>query len=152
MRQTVDVDIPDEVRRILAQIRLSERHQNESRGQNNLLKLLQEKEGRATPPVMVKALSTGRIALPSTLDPMARTHSLNAAPEKKSPFFSSSHSNILEQQRWASSLAQNKLKNPVFFRLHNSPLGSRIDIKVQECDAEPSESVDVSPTHSVGNY
>ncbi|ENN78013.1 hypothetical protein HUJ04_000155 [Dendroctonus ponderosae] len=125
----MDVEIPDEVRRILAQIRLSERNQSEARGQNNLLRLLQEKEARAAPPVMVKSLSTGRIGLPTGLDPMERTHSLNAAPEKKSPFFSSSHSNILEQQR-----------------LHNSPLGSRIDIKVQECD---SESADVSPTHSV---
>lgn len=59
--QKKDVDIPDEVRRIMSQFTLSEKSKTEGRGQNNLLKMLQEKENRIMHPdrIMVKSLSTG---------------------------------------------------------------------------------------------
>lgn len=167
IEEKVDIEIPDEVRRILSQISFSESKKSEGKGQNNLLKMLQEKENRMMPPdrLMVKSLSTGKISVPTELDLMTRSNSLNTnaqnilqpnlknqvqkspsgSTEKKSHFFSNSHSNILEQQR-----------------LHNSQhnlLANRIDIKIQEFEnnrknsqSEPVEidsAKTVSPTHSI---
>lgn len=117
----VDIEIPDEVRRIISQISFSERNDSLGKGQNNLLKMLQEKENLMKPPdkVMMKSLSMGKITVPSSLESMTRANSLNykaeniltpqlknqsssspgGSTEKKSHFFSTSHSNILEQQR-----------------------------------------------------
>ncbi|XP_050302062.1 TBC1 domain family member 1 isoform X2 [Anthonomus grandis grandis] len=164
----VDIEIPDEVRRILSQITFSEKKKSEGKGQNNLLKILQEKENRMQPPdrLMVKSLSTGKITVPSSLDFMSRANSLNTkeeniivpllknqvqkspsgSTEKKSSFFSSSHSNILEQQRLNSS--------------QTTLLNSKIDIKVQECENNrknsetpsidiPNPNKNTSPTHSI---
>lgn len=83
--------------------------------------MLQEKENLMKPPekVMMKSLSMGKIPVPSSLESMTRASSLNdkdeniltsqlknqtfnspgGSTEKKSHFFSTSHSNILEQQR-----------------------------------------------------
>ncbi|XP_030755197.1 TBC1 domain family member 1 isoform X2 [Sitophilus oryzae] len=164
----VNVEIPDEVRRIMSQISLSEKIRNEGAGQTNLIKMLQEKENRMMPPerLMVKSLSTGKIALPTNLDQVPRSNSLNTnaqniltpqlkkqtqtspsgSMERKSSFFSSSHSNILEQQKINHS--QTSLTN------------NRIDIKIQEfengrrdSETQPVEILDnkekVSPTHSI---
>ncbi|XP_076254092.1 PTB_TBC1D1_like and TBC domain-containing protein plx isoform X2 [Rhynchophorus ferrugineus] len=164
IEEKVDVEIPSEVRRIMSQISLSEKVRNEGVGQMNLIKILQEKEHQMLPPerVMVKSLSTGKIALPTNIDQVPRSNSLNTnaqniltpqlkkqvqgspggSTEKKSNFFSNSHSNILEQQRLHNS--------------QNSLLNSRIDIKIQEfennrriSEAEPVDQEKVSPTHSI---
>ncbi|XP_066262077.1 TBC1 domain family member 4 isoform X1 [Euwallacea similis] len=124
IEEKVDVEIPGEVRRIVSQISFSEHNESlEGKGQNNLLRMLQEKENNLMKPPeersMTKSLSTGRISVPPSLEAMARTNSLNTkvdniltsslknqavktptgSTEKKSQFFSSSHNNILEQRR-----------------------------------------------------
>ncbi|KAL1501751.1 hypothetical protein ABEB36_007022 [Hypothenemus hampei] len=146
----VDVEIPDEVRRILSKISLSERNENLDKGQNNLLKMLQEKDNRMMPPerVMLKSLSTGKINLPTNLEAMTRANSLNTSKEnilrprlkeqtsispsgsteKKSHFFSSSHNNILEKQRLQNSCQS---------------INSIIDIEIEDFENknERSESI-----------
>lgn len=145
----VDVEIPDEVRRILAQITISERRKSDVRPQNNLLRMFQH----ATHPDkhMVKSLSTGKITLPVDFDQnMIRSNSLNTntlkqnqtTQQKVSNFFSTSHNNILQQ------------------RLYNN---SKIDIHIQDFEKNLNEkninlpldenledfSNETSPTHSI---
>ncbi|CAH1131920.1 unnamed protein product [Ceutorhynchus assimilis] len=170
IEEKVDIEVPDDVRRVVSQIILSERKKTETKGQNNLLKMLQEKENnRMQVPdrIMVKSLSTGKISVPQALEAMSRTTSLNTnaeniltpelkrqmqksptgSTEKKSQFFSSSHSNILEQQRMHNS--QTSIAN-----------NSRIDIQIQEFENNrknsgttpidlPNLEKNVSPTHSI---
>ncbi|XP_060532714.1 TBC1 domain family member 1 isoform X2 [Cylas formicarius] len=152
--QKVDVEIPDDVRSIMSKISINEKQKQQEGSQNNLLKMFQQHDNAMSPDrLMVKSLSTGRIALSTNLDQsMPRSNSLNAnaqnalpaglkREEKKSQFFSSSHSNILEQQRLNNS--QSNLPN------------SRIDIKIQEYENNRKNSdvvaddSKVSPTHSV---
>ncbi|KAJ8916569.1 hypothetical protein NQ315_000213 [Exocentrus adspersus] len=151
VERKIDVEIPDDVRRILSQISFTERRKSEFKPQqNNLMKMFQmasepEPDNRA----MVKSLSTGKIAVPSIMDQnMFRTHSLNAhaakhqspsnSQEKSSKFFSSSHNNILQQ------------------RLNTQNTVAKIDIKIQDVESTGNEkSVSlpldskISPSNSV---
>lgn len=136
IEQKVDVEIPDEVRRIISQISFSERRRSEFKPQqNNLMKMFQKSHDLPDNKVMVKSLSTGKIAVPSVMDQKEfRTNSLNAhavnnpelkgqspsnSTEKISKFFSSSHSNILQQRL----NTQNTVN-----------CGAKIDIKIQDVE------------------
>lgn len=151
VEKKLDIEIPDEVRRILSQIKITERRKSEVKPQqNNFMRMLQkssgEKDNLDTNKHMVKSLSTGRINLPqsmsshgsvyrtnslntqtaieiSTRNLPEKHHSPNTSTEKISKFFSSSHNNILQQK----INAQNNLMN------------AKIDINVQEF--EPTDSI-----------
>lgn len=145
-----NIEIPDDVRRIISNIRPRD-YRQDSKTQNNLLRLLGRCESPEKP--MVKSLSTGKITLPSQLEgSMIRSNSLNTAavsqnaqkPQKISQFFSNSHSNILQRQQSSKNILN----------------GAKIDIKIQEFDqnSEKPGSIDsksalsgekISPTHSV---
>ncbi|KAF5296315.1 hypothetical protein FQA39_LY12532 [Lamprigera yunnana] len=117
--QKIDIDIPDDVRRILSQITYSERHKNELKNpQNNLLKMFKNPQDKQ----MVKSLSTGKINVGNLKDgsSISRSNSLTAHSEppfkstnKLSPFFSNSHNQIIQH------------------KLHSQP---KIDITIQDSD------------------
>lgn len=144
IEQKVDIEIPDDVRRILSQITFSEKRKSELKGpQNNLLKMLNNAQDKP----MIKSLSTGKINLGelkvhnlSEPQNVPRSNSLTTRNAKESlqlsnskdasqtssnpnlstkmsQFFSSSHSQILQQKLHA----QNNLSNP------------KIDITIQSC-------------------
>ncbi|RZC35939.1 hypothetical protein BDFB_013426 [Asbolus verrucosus] len=129
VEQKVEVEIPDEVRRILGQIAFSERRKNELRPQNNLMRMFQKSEA-GPDKVMVKSLSAGKITVPSSVDGTSRSNSLNQAAReelknqtnrsptnsKVSHFFSNSHNHILQQ------------------KFH--PNNAKIDIKIQEFESD----------------
>jgi TBC1 domain-containing protein 4 len=130
IEQKVEVEIPDDVRRILNQIAFSERRKSELKPQNNLMRMFQRVDAANPDKVMVKSLSTGKISLPNNLDQnVIRSNSLNVrkddqsnrSPQKVSHFFSTSHNNILQQ------------------KVHN-----KIDIKIQEFEKELNEKNDKS--------
>ncbi|XP_044260359.1 TBC1 domain family member 1 isoform X2 [Tribolium madens] len=129
IEQKVEIEIPDDVRRILNQISYSERRKSEFKPQNNLMKMFQKSENEKA---LVKSLSTGKIMLPVTLDQdILRSNSLirencEKSPQKTSHFFSSSHNHILQQ-----------------FNNNNT----KIDIKVQECDLNKSISLPLDSYH-----
>lgn len=149
--EKTDLEIPDDVRRILSQITFTERRRSEFRPQqNNLLKMFQ-KPDMHNDKVMVKSLSTGKIDIPGNLDRNEfRTNSLKSqvpiiphlshqttksasnSSEKISKFFSSSHNTILQQKLNAQTSLLNKAK---------------IDIKIQEF--ENPENLKISPTDSI---
>lgn len=171
VEKKIDIEIPDDVRRILSQIQITERRKSEAKPQqNNLMRMLQKStpdSGNTDNKQMVKSLSTGRINLPQHLcDQNAfRTNSLNTqaaaeifknklqkqspntSAEKISKFFSSSHNNILQQK----------------LNAQNNVLNSKIDIKIQEFEPESKtknskedkvvkpvyEHEKVSPTNSI---
>ncbi|KAF2898747.1 hypothetical protein ILUMI_07429 [Ignelater luminosus] len=142
IEQKLDIEIPDDVRRILSQITFSEKRKNELRSpQNNLLKMLNNAQDKP----MIKSLSTGKINLGelkvhNLTEPqnVPRSNSLSTQNAKESlqlsntsqtssnpnlstkmsQFFSSSHSQILQQNKLH---AQNNLSNP------------KIDITIQSC-------------------
>ncbi|EFA05559.2 TBC1 domain family member 1 isoform X2 [Tribolium castaneum] len=123
IEQKVEIEIPDDVRRILNQISYSEKRKSELKPQNNLMKMFQKSENDKA---LVKSLSTGKIMLPVTLDQnILRSNSLEKSPQKTSQFFSSSHNHILQQ-----------------FNNNN-----KIDIKVQECDLNKSISLPLDSYH-----
>lgn len=132
MEQNLDsVEIPDDVRRIISNISRPRDFRQESKTQNNLLRLLGRCESPEKP--MVKSLSTGKITLPSQLDSaMIRSNSLNTAavaqnsqiPQKISQFFSNSHSNILQRQQSSKNILN----------------GAKIDIKIQDIDRNYEKS------------
>ncbi|XP_018567436.1 TBC1 domain family member 1 isoform X2 [Anoplophora glabripennis] len=145
VEQKVDVEIPDDVRRILSQITFTERRKSEFKPQqNNLMKMFQKaSETLPDNKVMVKSLSTGKISIPNIVDQnMFRTNSLNAhavnnpelktqsqsnSTEKMSKFFSSSHNNILQQRLNAQNTVNSTMS-----------CGAKIDIKIQDVENEPS--------------
>lgn len=167
IEQKIDIDIPDDVQRIMFQIRMTERRKNEfTPQQNNLLKLFQKSSEVHPDKPMLKSLSTGKINLPSNIidQNVFRTNSLNTqninnpqslknqhspsnSTEKISKFFSTSHNNILQQ------------------KVNSQPiLSPKIDIKVQEFETDRGgnrseciripkiseiESDKISPTNSV---
>ncbi|KAJ8956370.1 hypothetical protein NQ318_015108 [Aromia moschata] len=138
VEQKVEVEIPDEVRRILTQISFTEKRKNEFKPQqNNLMKMFQ-KAGEPHPDrLMVKSMSTGKIAVPTAPDQHTfRAHSLNVqdaelktlagesksqsnSAEKISKFFSSSHNTILHQKLMPQSVS-----NP------------KIDIRIQDFESD----------------
>lgn len=172
VEQKVDVEIPDDVRRILSQITFTERRKSEFKPQqNNLMKMFQK--APETPPdnkMMVKSLSTGKISLPNVLDQsMFRTNSLNAqainnpelksnsasnSTEKISKFFSNSHSNILQQRLNTQNTINSTMSG-----------GAKIDIKIHDAEKDLNvknntneksvslpldfDSSKISPTNSV---
>lgn len=138
----VDIEIPEDVQRILAQITFNERRKSNLKSpQNNLIKMFRNTEDK----IMIKSLSTGKInmgelkgqnlAEPSNL---LRSNSLSTAQNclsqlkesneihsssnpnlssKTSPFFSSSHNQIIQQKLHK----EQALSNP------------KIDITIQDC-------------------
>lgn len=145
VEKKLDIEFPDDVRRILAQIQITERRKSEVKPQqNNLMRMLQKTSpdmGNNDSKHMVKSLSTGRIDLPQHLldQNMFRTNSLNAqtateisnnklqtqhspntSTEKISKFFSSSHNNILQQK----------------LNFQNNMVNAKIDIKIQEFEPD----------------
>ncbi|VEN42372.1 unnamed protein product [Callosobruchus maculatus] len=134
VEQKLDIEIPDDVRRILSQISLTERRQSELKlQQNNLLKMFQRPENSEK--IMVKSLSTGKIDIPerkefranslktqTIVEPNLKTQqekSPTTSTERISKFFSSSHNTILQQRL----NCQNSIYN-----------NAKIDITVQEVD------------------
>lgn len=151
----VDVEIPDDVQRILSHLNFSERVKSEVKPQqNNLLKMFQKSPDK----MMQKSLSMGKINLPPNSEHnRSRTNSLSQnkdilpnlettpsnSAEKISKFFSNSHHNILQQKH----NSQNNLLN-----------NAKIDITVQEFEHEEisnalTKKIDfdankISPTNS----
>lgn len=157
MEQNLDnIEIPDDVRRIISNISRPRDFRQDSRTQNNLLRLLGRCESPEKP--MVKSLSTGKITLPSQLDSsMTRSNSLNTAagvqnfqkPQKISQFFSNSHSNILQRQQSSKNIlngAKIDIKIQEFDR--NSEKSSLNESKISNFEKSGTESK-TSPTHSV---
>ncbi|KAJ8980381.1 hypothetical protein NQ317_009375 [Molorchus minor] len=150
VEQKIEVEIPDDVRRILSQISQTEKRKNEMKPQqNNLMKMFQKLPDTHPDKLMVKSLSAGRIAVPNTLDQnVFRAHSLNAhaandtelktlnadsksqsnSSEKMSKFFSTSHNTILHQKLINN---QNSVNN-----------SAKIDIRIQDFENEQNSKND----------
>ncbi|KAK4878197.1 hypothetical protein RN001_010703 [Aquatica leii] len=117
IEQKIDVEIPDDVRRILSQITFSERQKNDVKSsQNNLLKMFKGPQDKP----MVKSLSTGKINIndlkveeATAQQSYLRSNSLT--PQKPSHFFSNSHNQIIQH------------------KLHVQP---KIDITIQDLDCD----------------
>lgn len=124
IEENINIDIPDDVQRIISQLSFTERVKNEVK-QNNLLRMFQKSPEK----VMTKSQSLNKINLPTSIleENRSRTNSLNAKKEseKTSKFFSDSHSNILQQ------------------KIH-APYNPKIDITVEDMENENKPS----PTHS----
>ncbi|XP_057670519.1 TBC1 domain family member 1 isoform X1 [Diorhabda carinulata] len=98
IEQKVDLDIPDDVQRIISQLSFTERVKNEVK-QNNLLRMFQKSPEK----VMTKSQSLNKINLPTSIleENRSRTNSFSSkkdSTEKVSKFFSDSHNNILQQK------------------------------------------------------
>lgn len=156
IEEKVDVEIPDEVRRILSQITVVERRKSEAKPQNNLLRMFQH----ATHPdkLMVKSLSTGKISFPGDLDQsMMRSNSLNTktikenelnacnnnASQKVSNFFSTSHSNILQQKVHAHGNSKIDIQIQDF---EKNMMEKNINLPLNELEGFNDKT---SPTHSI---
>ncbi|CAG9857662.1 unnamed protein product [Phyllotreta striolata] len=116
----VDVEIPDDVQRVLYQLNANERAKPK---QNNLLKMFQ----RSPDKTMQKSQSMSLITVPTNADgSRLRTQSLSQNAEKVSKFFSNSHHSILQQRHGQLNGA-----------------GAGIDITVQEFEDAEEGSRDV---------
>ncbi|KAJ8967022.1 hypothetical protein NQ314_003139 [Rhamnusium bicolor] len=141
VEQKIDIEISDDVRRILTHISFTERRKSEFKPQqNNLMQMFQKTPETHPDKLMVKSLSMGKITVPTNVDQNKfRAHSLNAqtnpelktlemqsstsssnSTEKLSKFFSSSHHNILQQKLNAQNTINSTVNN------------SKIDIRIQE--------------------
>ncbi|XP_028135973.1 TBC1 domain family member 1 isoform X2 [Diabrotica virgifera virgifera] len=159
IEQKLDLEIPDDVQRILSQLSFTERIKHEVKPhQNNLLRMFQ----RSPEKIMTKSQSMGLINLPTNVNnkpdqTRSRTSSLSKrkeanpnltttpsnSAERISKFFSGSHHNILQQKLNAQN---NILSN------------TKIDITVQEFKNEdlrennpvefPFVNNNISPTNS----
>ncbi|CAH1987487.1 unnamed protein product [Acanthoscelides obtectus] len=165
VEQKLDIEIPDDVRRILSQISLTERRQSEVKlQQNNLMKMFQRSDNNSDK-IMVKSLSTGKIDLPerkefranslnsqTIMEPTLKTQqdkSPTSSTERISKFFSTSHNTILQQRH--NSIFNNakiditvhevdNLKNSE--KSNSLPLPGKIEPKLDSNKISPTESVD----------
>ncbi|XP_072388131.1 TBC1 domain family member 1-like isoform X2 [Diabrotica undecimpunctata] len=159
IEQKLDLEIPDDVQRILSQLSFTERIKHEVKPhQNNLLRMFQ----RSPEKIMTKSQSMGIINLPTHVNSKSdqarsRTNSLSKrneanpnltttpsnSTERISKFFSGSHHHILQQK----------------LNAQNNMLGNtKIDITVQEFKNEgahennsvhfPFVNNNISPTSS----
>nr|XP_023016210.1 TBC1 domain family member 1 [Leptinotarsa decemlineata] len=134
MEQKVDVEIPDDIQRILTQLSFSERRQNEGRPQqNNLMRTFQKPSDK----IFVKSQSTGKMNVPSNVNQSefgdnvlnGMKTSPPSSTEKTSKFFSNSHNNILQQK----------------LNVQNSNLNNaRIDITIQQFENELNSNTTVN--------
>lgn len=144
-------EIPDDVRRILSQIKATERRKSEVKQPqqtNNLMRMLQKSSTTDTSgdgsKHMVKSLSTGRINVPQNLvtdQNVFRTNSLN-----NEAVMDISKNALQHQQRQSPNTSTEKISK-FFSSSHNNILqqkltaqnnilNTKIDIKVQEFESE----------------
>ncbi|KAG5877735.1 hypothetical protein JTB14_000713 [Gonioctena quinquepunctata] len=129
VEQNVDVEIPEDVQRILAQLSACDRRQNDNKPQqNNLMRMF----WRSPDNILVKSQSVGKINLPDNLnqnEPQNGQFRQKTLPsnltERTSKFFSNSHNNILQQKL----NTQNNIRN-----------NAKIDITIQEFENEANSN------------
>lgn len=152
-------EIPDDVRRILSQIKATERRKSEVRQPQQINILMRMLQKTSTDTVgaedgnrqMVKSLSAGRINVPQNLvrtdQNKFRTNSLNIEA-----VMDISKSALDQQQRQSPNTSTEKISK--FFssshnnilqqklNAHNNVLNTKIDIKVQEFECEKRKDND----------